>query len=152
MTCWLPAACFLRVQTPLDVAVALRLVTSLKSKFAVRGNGHNANPGFSSIDQSGVLIDTGGLDFVKVSEDKSVASLGPGASWDQVYEQLEPQGLMVVGGRVKDVGVGGLILGGGMSHFSNHWGLVADNLKNVEVNYCLLGVLGILLTLTDRAR
>ncbi|KAF1959970.1 FAD-binding domain-containing protein [Byssothecium circinans] len=133
MTCWLPAACFLRVQTPLDVAVALRLVTILRSKFAVRGNGHNANPGFSSVDNSGVLIDTGAIDFITLSQDKSFVSLRPGASWDQVYEQLEQQELTVTGGRVKGVGVGGLILGGGMSHFSNHWGLVADNLKNVEI-------------------
>ena len=25
------------------------------------------------------------------------------------------------------------LLAGGMSHFSNHWGLAADNLDNVEV-------------------
>lgn len=50
-----------------------------------------------------------------------------------MYEQLEAHGLTVVGGRVKDVGVGGLVPGGGMSHFSNYWGLMADNVNNFEV-------------------
>jgi FAD/FMN-containing dehydrogenase len=112
MTCWLPAACFLRVESSLDVAVALKLVTLLKSKFAVRGGGHNANPGFSSVDASGLLIDTGALNSINLSKDKKTASLGPGATWDQVYEKLEKEQLTVAGGRVKDVGVGGLLLGG----------------------------------------
>lgn len=30
----------------------------------------------------------------------------------EVYKQLEPEGLTVVGGRVSDVGVGGFMLGG----------------------------------------
>ncbi|PVH92286.1 FAD-binding domain-containing protein [Periconia macrospinosa] len=133
MACWLPAACFLRVQTPLEVAIALRIVTFLKVKFSVRSAGHNPNPGFSSMDRSGILIDMGAMNTISLSQDKSVASLGPGATWDQVYEQLEPHEITVAGGRVKGVGVGGLILGGGMSHFSNHWGMVSDNIKNFEV-------------------
>jgi FAD/FMN-containing dehydrogenase len=31
------------------------------------------------------------------------------------------------------VGVGGLILGGGLSHFTSEYGFVADTLKNVEI-------------------
>jgi FAD/FMN-containing dehydrogenase len=107
----LPAACFIRVESSLDVAVALKIVTSLKSKFAVRSGGHNPNPGFSSID-SGVLIDTASIDSIVLSQDKSTASLGPGATWDQVYDTLQKQELAVAGGRVKDIGVGGLLLGG----------------------------------------
>ena len=117
MAAWLPAACYIKVQSPIEVAVALKIVTFLDSKFAVRGAGHNANPGFSSIDQSGVLIDMRGLNSITLSKDKKIASVGPGTSWDKVYEYLEKQQLTVVGGRVKDVGVGGVVLGGACCSF-----------------------------------
>jgi FAD/FMN-containing dehydrogenase len=94
------------------VAVALKIVTLLGSKFAVRSGGHSTNKGFASIDSEGVLIDLASLDQVTVSADKSYASIGPGQHWENVYGTLEKQGLTVVGGRVAEVGVGGLMLGG----------------------------------------
>jgi hypothetical protein len=43
--------------------------------------------------------------------------IGGGNVWGDVYKMLEKQDLAVVGGRVSDVGVGGLILGGkSMNH------------------------------------
>jgi hypothetical protein len=54
----------------------------------------------------------GAMDAVGVSEDRRVASVGAGAKWGTVYSKLEPLGLGVSGGRVSDVGVAGLILGG----------------------------------------
>jgi hypothetical protein len=68
-----------------------------------------------------------------VSDDKATAFVGPGARWGDVYTQLAPKNLAVVGGRVSDVGVGGVILGGGMSYFSNLYGWAADNVRNFEV-------------------
>jgi FAD/FMN-containing dehydrogenase len=111
-SCWLPAACFLEVRNNVEVAVALKIATSLQTKFAVRSAGHSAGPGFSSIDAEGILIDLAGINEVALSEDRSVASVGPGNTWDRVYEELEQHELTVVGGRVAGVGVGGLILGG----------------------------------------
>lgn len=35
----------------------------------------------------------------------STVTIGVGLTWDQVYEQLEPLGVMVVGGRVNGVGM-----------------------------------------------
>lgn len=89
-------------------------------------------PGASN-SQGGVAIDLSALNKIDVSTDRATASVGPGARWGNVYETLEPMNLAVVGGRVSDVGVGGLILGGGMSYFSNRYGLAADNVINFEV-------------------
>jgi FAD/FMN-containing dehydrogenase len=50
-----------------------------------------------------------------------------------VYNFLEPHGLVVVGGRGEDVGVGGLVLGGGVSHFTPKHGLACDNVKGFQV-------------------
>jgi FAD/FMN-containing dehydrogenase len=52
------------------------------------------------------------LNMVKLSEDRSTASVGPGNTWYDVYTKLDPLKVSVVGGREAGVGVGGLILGG----------------------------------------
>lgn len=131
--CWLPAGCIIRPRTVPEVALALRLVTHFRTTFSVRSNGHIAEPGFSSVGESGVLLDLGRLNQIVLSDDKSVVHVGPGATWDGVYEALEKHELTAVGGRIKGVGVAGLILGGGMSHFSNAWGMACDSVRNFEV-------------------
>ena len=90
----------------------LRIVTILQATFAVRGAGHNANPGFSSVGQQGIVINLGAMKQFTLNEDKSIASLGPGNTWDAVYGALGNFDLSVAGGRVAGVGVGGLLLGG----------------------------------------
>lgn len=110
--CWLPAACILKPQSALDVALALRIVTTLQAAFAVRGAGHNANSGFSSIGQEGILIDLGAMNQLTLNDDKSVVSIGPGNTWDVVYGTLGKFNLTAAGGRAAGVGVGGLLLGG----------------------------------------
>ncbi|PVH84694.1 FAD-binding domain-containing protein, partial [Cadophora sp. DSE1049] len=132
-TCWLPAACFIRPQSTMEVKIALKIITTLQSTFAVRTVGHNPNPGFSSVDESGVVIDLRELKNVEIAPGRDVVSIGPGAMWGEVYDVLEEEELTVVGGRVSEVGVGGLLLGGGMSHFSNRWGMACDNVKIFEV-------------------
>jgi hypothetical protein len=49
----------------------------------------------------------------KVNYKSGIVEIGAGLTWSQVYAALEPTGVNVVGGRVPDVGVAGLILGGG---------------------------------------
>ena len=55
--------------------------------------------------------------FSEVTYDasSSTAVIGAGLIWDDVYEVLEEQGAIVVGGRVSGVGVAGFTLGGGAS-------------------------------------
>ena len=52
------------------------------------------------------------LNSIALSSDKTFASVGPGARWGAVYAALDAQKAVVIGGRLPDVGVGGLILGG----------------------------------------
>jgi FAD/FMN-containing dehydrogenase len=77
----------------------------------VKGGGHATNPKFSST--SGVQIALSRFNETKVNVASGIVEVGPGLTWDQVYEALEPAGLNVVGGRVPGVGVAGLTLGGG---------------------------------------
>ncbi|KAF8860556.1 FAD-binding domain-containing protein [Acephala macrosclerotiorum] len=100
--------------------------------FAVKSGGHNPNVGFSSVD-GGVLISMSNLSSTVLSQDQTTADIGPGARWLDVAEALDSSGVTVVSGRLGDVGVGGLTLGGGLSFLSAEYGLVCDNVVNYEV-------------------
>ena len=90
-------------------------------------------PGYANIN-GGVLIALTNLNQVTLSPDKSIASVGPGRRWSEVYLALAPHGLVVLGGRVGLVGVPGLLLGGGISFYSNQYGFASDNVVAFEVS------------------
>lgn len=110
-TCWLPAACFIRLQTAADVAAALKVISHVGSKFAVRSGGHNPNAGFGSIDGSGVLLDLQDVDDLVLGE-HGILHAGPGNTWGEVYDFLDPHGITAIGGRHYTVGLPGFLLGG----------------------------------------
>lgn len=139
-----------RPETAADVAAALTVLRHTSCSFAVKSGNHGKWAGESSI-SGGVLIDLGGMRQIKLSKDRSIVSLGPGNSWGEVFSALEPLGLTVVGGRSAGVGVGGFLLGGklihgvasefqsdevhsgGISWYSNLYGLGCDNIVAYEV-------------------
>ncbi|TVY21400.1 putative FAD-linked oxidoreductase [Lachnellula arida] len=100
--------------------------------FAVKSGGHNTNVGFSSVD-FGVLISFSQLNSTILSADQATTEVGSGARWENAISALEPYNLAVVGGRIGDVGVGGLLLGGGLSFLSAQYGFGCDNVVNYEV-------------------
>ena len=91
--------------------MALLVSTFFQCPFAVKSGGHAAFAGASNI-QGGVTIDLVNLNQVQVSSDKTLTRVGAGNRWLDVYSKLDLQQLSVVGGRVADIGVGGLTLGG----------------------------------------
>ncbi|KAK8063020.1 hypothetical protein PG997_015117 [Apiospora hydei] len=136
------------------VSVTIKALSFFQVKFAVRSGGHSPNPGFSSVDDGGVLLDLSKLDRMTLSEDKTILSVGPGQRWGKVYSFLDTYGLSVIGGRIPNVGVGGSFwvvsiatstsrhdwlqltgnaVTGGLHHFSAKYGLAADNVHNFEV-------------------
>lgn len=131
--CWQSPSCAVIPSTTENVSKVFKIIKFFQTKFAIRSGGHSPNPGWSSIDKSGLLIDLRKLNQVKVSDDRKIASLGPGGRWGDVFAALDPYGVSVIGGRIPHVGVGGLILGGGYFHFSGQYGLAADNVQNFEV-------------------
>lgn len=62
-----------------------------------------------------------------------IASVSPGAHWQDVYDVLSPEGVTVAGGRAGTVGVGGFISGGGNSFYSASHGMACDTVQNFEV-------------------
>ncbi|KAF2029414.1 hypothetical protein EK21DRAFT_89824 [Setomelanomma holmii] len=86
----------------LEVAIVMKIITSVGAKFAVRSGGHFTSPDFASIRDEGVLLDIRDLSQIRLSDDHSVSHTRP-------------------------------VISGGMSHFTNAWGMVANNVKNFEV-------------------
>jgi FAD/FMN-containing dehydrogenase len=100
------------LESVVDVVSAMRVVTHTLSKFSVRSRGHNPNPGFSSVDKTGVLLDLRNMNTLNVNDGASIVSAGPGVSWGDVYRVLNPLNRSAVGARHADVGVAGSVLGG----------------------------------------
>lgn len=67
--------------------------------FAVKGGGHAAFSGASSIDD-GITVSMENFKKVEASGDKKTADIGPGNRWVDVYTGLEKSSVGVVGGRV----------------------------------------------------
>jgi len=126
-----PSACSVEPGSVADVSFIMKLISRHRTPFAVKGGGHNSNPGFSST--SGIQIAMVRLNEVSYDKNTSTASVGAGLIWDDVYTALEPYGVTVVGGRAPGIGVAGLTLGGGYSFLTNQYGLVIDNVVAFEV-------------------
>jgi hypothetical protein len=126
--------CFVTPQTVDDVSAVVKSLTSNgdSPSFAVRGGGHMWIPGASNSD-GGVTVDLRGLNSVELSDDHSSVSVGGGATWDLIYNKLDPLGLAVAGGRVAGVGVSGLTLGGGISYFGPRHGWTCNQATSFEV-------------------
>ncbi|KAL8710037.1 MAG: hypothetical protein Q9220_005308 [cf. Caloplaca sp. 1 TL-2023] len=134
-------SCIFSPQNTQDVSQAVRILsqyqkasnsTAAGCQFAIRGAGHTPFAGSANI-EDGVTIDMRSIRAVDVNQQETVVSIGAGARWSGVYEVLDAVGLGVAGGRISDVGVGGLILGGGMSYFAPRYGFVCDQVVNYEI-------------------
>jgi hypothetical protein len=79
------------------------------------------------------MISLSKLNSREFKEDQSIASIGPGQVWRDVYHWLSKYGLAVNGGRYPTVGVGGLLVGGGISYFSSKHGWGCDTVVAYEV-------------------
>ncbi|KAL4947489.1 hypothetical protein BDW69DRAFT_178330 [Aspergillus filifer] len=125
-------SCIFIPSTDKEVAAAVILSQFSRCPFAAKSGGHAAFAGASNI-QDGITILLSDLKEVSLNDDKSIASIGPGNNWGQVYKALELHSVTVVGGRMSGIGVGGLVTGGGISYYSNEYGLALDNVESFEV-------------------
>ncbi|PYH81523.1 FAD-binding domain-containing protein [Aspergillus uvarum CBS 121591] len=131
-TCWTHAAGYIYPRTVAELAQALAILTQTDTKFALRATGHNPNAGFSSADESALVLDISRFREMEVTAD-GVARVGAGCTWGEVYGWLEARGLEAVGARQVQVGVAGFVLGGGMGALPNLYGTGADGVRNYEV-------------------
>lgn len=132
----LTPSCIAQPTTAEEVSAIVKIFTTTSAvepcRFAVRSGGHTPIPGSNNVD-NGVTIDLLHMNSTTYNPDTKFASIFPAARWGSVYQTLEPLGRMVPGGRGSTVGVGGFLLGGGISHYAPRFGLSCDNVVNFQV-------------------
>lgn len=132
-TTWQRPACIAAPTRSDHVSALVKTLVKANVPFAIRSGGHSPNPGDASIGSNGVLLSLHALNTITYDAATGLVSIGPGARWGAVYDELDKYNLTAVGGRVMDVGVGGLSLGGGLSYLSDLHGFVCDNVVSYEV-------------------
>jgi FAD/FMN-containing dehydrogenase len=125
-------AVVVRPRDPDKVAAALAHAARHDLAVSVRSGGHS--PLGHSTNTGGMVIDLAHLNHVEVLDDtRRLVRVGGGATWGEVSEALDPRGWALTAGDTKEVGVGGLTLGGGMGWLVRRYGLAIDNLVGARV-------------------
>jgi FAD/FMN-containing dehydrogenase len=70
---------------------------------------------------------------IEYDSDIGIARVLPGTRWHSVYTFLDQSDVGVAGGRLGHVGVGGLLTGGGCSHYMYQVGFACDNVVGFEI-------------------
>lgn len=128
----LKPSCIIFPRTAGEVAAVMRVLGANDERFAVKSGGHSPNHHFASVD-GGPLISTQRLDHVLLDPDTGIVDVGPGNRLDDVARKLHGTGWTFVGGRIGNTGVGGLVLGGGLSYMSAQYGWSASSVIEFEV-------------------
>ncbi|KAF2993291.1 hypothetical protein E8E14_000570 [Neopestalotiopsis sp. 37M] len=124
--------CIVKPKSAQEVSGVLKWLRSRSEKFAVRSGGHMPWAGSNNM-ADGVTVDLSEMDWTRFNAAKETVEIGPGARWLQVYASLHQHHRVVVGGRDGNVGVAGLLLGGGISYFTARRGFGCDNVVAYEV-------------------
>jgi len=95
-----------------------------------RGGGHSY-AGYSV--NRGLVLDLRDIDGVHVDPSTALVTVGGGAQMRKVYAALREHDLIFPLGNSDDVGIGGLVLGGGVSVVSRAMGLTCDSLVSTDI-------------------
>ncbi|KAI1129120.1 FAD binding domain-containing protein [Nemania abortiva] len=128
----LKPSCILMPTTTEEVAAIVSILATNNESFAIKSGGHNPNNHFASI-AGGPLISTKNLNQVILDPVTETVKVGPGNRWDEVSAALDGSGYTAVGGRIGNVGVGGYLLGGGLSFMSTEYGWAANSVVEYEM-------------------
>lgn len=124
--------CIIFPKSAEEVATVIKVLNDNNESFAIKSGGHSPNNYFASID-GGPLISTQRMDQVLLDIDTGIARVGPGIRLDEIAAQLQGTGWTFVGGRIGNTGVGGLVLGGGLSYMSAQYGWAASSVIEYEI-------------------
>lgn len=81
--------CFVLPQSAEDTATVIQTLVRNECPFGILSGGHSDFPASNSV-KEGVTIDFGRMNQTGYDPEKKIASVGPGCSWQSVYETLEP--------------------------------------------------------------
>lgn len=89
--------------------------------------------GANNIGSEGVLIAMEKMTQLDWAPNSDVLRVGPGNRWGPVYNASAERGKIIIGGRRSQVGVPGLVTGGGLALTSGEYGFSCDNVVGFEV-------------------
>ncbi|KIJ65828.1 hypothetical protein HYDPIDRAFT_39012 [Hydnomerulius pinastri MD-312] len=137
------AACGIQPGSVADLEKIVKVIGKYRVPFAVKGGGHATSPYLSST--TGIQISMCRFNKIEIKKDdecsRSGCTLGPshvhvgaGCLFGEVYREVVPHGLNIVGGSsIGGVGIAGWLLGGGYSLKTNQHGLGIDNIIEVQI-------------------
>ncbi|TDD87126.1 FAD-binding oxidoreductase [Actinomadura rubrisoli] len=120
-----------RCRTAAEVSAVIRVSRALHLPLSVLGGGHDWAG--RALRDHGVVIDLSTMRGVAVDPVERVATVSGGATSADVMDAGAPRGLVTPGGTVGEIGVAGILTGGGYGPLSGRFGLVLDNLLSAEV-------------------
>jgi FAD/FMN-containing dehydrogenase len=128
--------CIYKPSSPAAVSVLVLLSRLAQCPFAVKSGGHSAFAGAATI-EGGITVSFENMKSIQLADNKKTVAVQPGNNWGDVLTALSDTGVTVVAGRIGDIGVGGLTLGGGISFISNEYGLACDNVASFDVSHTI---------------
>ena len=114
-----------------DIQATLSFARSNHLPLAVRCGGHSY-AGYSSC-EGGLVLEMSGFRHMTIGEDKNHARLGGGMLCGGVEIETAKAGVVTVLGQCPSVGIGGFLLGGGVSPLMSKYGLGCDNILAAEL-------------------
>ncbi|KAF2446584.1 FAD-binding domain-containing protein [Karstenula rhodostoma CBS 690.94] len=118
-----------------ETGAILKVLSDTKTHFAIRSGGYMPVPKYNT--SPAVLISLSRLSSIELlpptSPSPPLVKFGAGNTWGPIYDVLSPHGLVVPGGRSRDVGVGGFLLHGGVSHFYASLGWACESVVEFDV-------------------
>jgi FAD/FMN-containing dehydrogenase len=114
-----------------DVVNAIRWARENKVPLRAR-SGRHSYEGYSLVN-GGLIIDVGDIDHVRVDRDAGIAEIGAGIYMLECSEMLAEVGVTTPLATGPTVGLAGLALGGGFGLTSRKFGLICDNVLEIEI-------------------
>jgi hypothetical protein len=114
-----------------DVVHALEFARLHQLEVSVRSGGNDVLG--ASTTRSGVLIDLSLMNSISLAAASGIARVGAGARARGLNAAGAGQGWAPVLGSHPDIGVGGVILGGGIGPLSGRFGAAVDNVLSVDI-------------------
>jgi FAD/FMN-containing dehydrogenase len=125
-------SCIIFPKTVEEVSTVVQILANTSESFAIKSGGHNPNNGWSSV-AGGPLIAMEHFDQANLDRSTGIVDVGPGNRLDGIAAKLQGSGWTFVGGRIGNTGVGGLVLGGGLSYMSTQYGWAASSVLEYEI-------------------
>jgi FAD/FMN-containing dehydrogenase len=115
---------------PRDVVRAIHWAREKDVPLVARGGGHGYAGGSVT---TGLVLDLRALDEVRVDRSTGLVTVGGGTRMGPLYSALRRHDLAFPLGNSDDVGIGGLVLGGGVAAVSRRFGLTCDSLVATDI-------------------